>query len=1688
MATNTDRILSYLPHTFLTTERRTVLYTVADPFGNELLLGQNSLAEILLSHWVDFADKGAVSIDDLAEMAKLYGLAPLREEDLKTFRVEPIPVGKAAERSHTTYKDSLESVEEFREHLKHYVRTFLEGTVTVQGVLRIAAEALGLRIADEPEDLDRWWTRQRDDVVTVELRTDDAASQLRFEHTLAMGAPERPAQVTGTVDLSGGIELTGPAILRLRLDGVDQNEIDLAGGLTLPGHLSLEQIVKIINASPRPEIAKPDRGHLKLVAPQIGPLSSLEIVGGANDVAPRLLGLSPRTYHGAPATRAQLVGVSLSGGVDLSAEPFLRLEIDGSHLAEVDCAGSDPSNTSLTEIRAAINHAFQGLGFDVANDDGKNLILRSPSKGLQSTVSVQLPAAQNAATKILGVATAFKSGRNDQPARVTSTRDLRGGIDLSERANVQLRIDSGPSVTINCAGVDPARTARIEIAAAINEALKAEVADVTERSISLTSPTVGSSSAIVFETAPVDDAGPEIFGVDSLLFESSAPTKARIASHPTKIGGVNPWAQNILSLAIDGGAPIEIDLRQAAKPFPKISAVSTEDFVEGFESVTLDELVKTINQSVNANVAATDGQRLLLNSPTTGGASSLEINTLETKRRRRFVTRATVTDEATSAIFGFTDQKARGAAASAARIVGDRDLSQSVDLSKTRLLRLKIDGYPACEIDCAGPRSRATTLTELVARINSALAGVATALKDVAADDGKHLTLTSPSTGTDSLVALEAPRAALDELLGVDPGTFQGADDAPVRFVGTVDLSAGIDLDPNAALNLGFDDQGPLEISLSGPAPNHNSIFELTTKINTALKAVIGGTDGKHIVLTSPTKGAASKLVFAVPSGHDATKDIFGIAPPRSYQGDAAAPARITGLRNRSAGVDLRRMNFLNLAVDGAAARDIDCAAQAAKREAATLDEVVLSINTDLRRAGLTKKVATHDGTHLILTSPAVGDAAQLSVQAYTAGDARRVLLGDVDAIATGAPAVPASITGKATLLAPVDLGRRSFIRLTVNAGRPLDIDVAGTVPGKTFLDEIVARVNSAFPNVASATDDDHLKLTSQVAGEESQLSVLPLRYLEVSEYQPKLRYLKVTAELPPPEPLPLREVRHGDDWLVQNDGAADTEADVGIKAPQGTVGPTIVNSGIGWSVRLFTVIDVGEMARLGRGAEGQLLAEITSADGTTRPVDGSKILVGPLGSQAWVPFDGEWSLTGEVDEAPALQLNNPVAPAIVRLRAQHPDDHVSVRVIESSLADSAPLPIADGGIVRLVGRVSADNDGFRLLDKSGGPIAELRAGPNVNLKHESERVVRVIGPLHEGTPPLMIVRSIARMFDVAVNRALPGSKPEDYLCVTIGEGVADKDSLVLGINADSEKASTLVRAEELDKANILSLPRGQTTFRYLDCLGSRFNQAKFADANQEKFNDARFPDGICGERGIFDVSRFTHVPPEKINAVFSSKPISDPPVEIDFRWEIYQPGTFTVNLPADLLPRFGARFNEARFSQTKNGPELFAGAVAEPPDDPKFLTNLITDHTSHFLKAAEVVGNVPLGWTAVKMPFRKPQFLSLGKPGQAARLYLSEEGLDGFIHLEAKEEGAWGNEIAVSARQVGPAIYDVSVIYRGGCFENARTIVLGQPVAELAQALILPGPIGVLQAKAAGVKAAVTRDRAEYEQLTTTT
>src|SRR2546423_12187336 len=114
MTSRTDRIISYLPGTFSAFPKPSVVYSFIDPFGTELLLAENSLAAVMSAHWGDFADRNAELIDDLACMARLYGLAP---------RAAP-------RRASCGPLSSQESGGELRDHPKRHVPTLLQGTET----------------------------------------------------------------------------------------------------------------------------------------------------------------------------------------------------------------------------------------------------------------------------------------------------------------------------------------------------------------------------------------------------------------------------------------------------------------------------------------------------------------------------------------------------------------------------------------------------------------------------------------------------------------------------------------------------------------------------------------------------------------------------------------------------------------------------------------------------------------------------------------------------------------------------------------------------------------------------------------------------------------------------------------------------------------------------------------------------------------------------------------------------------------------------------------------------------------------------------------------------------------------------------------------------------------------------------------------------------------------------------------------------------------------------------------------------------------------------------------------------------------------------------------------------------------------------------------------------------------------
>jgi hypothetical protein len=243
----------------------------------------------------------------------------------------------------------------------------------------------------------------------------------------------------------------------------------------------------------------------------------------------------------------------------------------------------------------------------------------------------------------------------------------------------------------------------------------------------------------------------------------------------------------------------------------------------------------------------------------------------------------------------------------------------------------------------------------------------------------------------------------------------------------------------------------------------------------------------------------------------------------------------------------------------------------------------------------------------------------------------------------------------------------------------------------------------------------------------------------------------------------------------------------------------------------------------------------------------------------------------------------------------------------------------------------------------------------------------------------------------------------------------------------------------------------------------------------------------------VYDVSRFTRAAPEPEAVFTADPPFADPPVALLFYWSRYQPGAFTVNLPADLPAIFGARFADgsaaerfpaARFGLEADAAEHYPDVVTEPETDANFMVKRIQEKST--LATASTVGRAPIGWVAERIPFEQPRTRNLqggadaasGRPAQAARLYLQEPEASNVIQLTARLPGAWGNDIAVSVRPAGPARFDVGIACPGARFEQGRQIAMGPPLQTLIQNSLQPGPIGVLQAKAAGVEAGITRDQ----------
>jgi len=1625
MPTKTDRILSYLPGTFRALPKPTVLYSLVDAFGNELLQAENTLAAVMRSHWVDTADKNEDVIADLKSIASLYGLSPRDDE----------------------------TVEDFRAHLKHYVRTFLDGTPTVQGILRVTAEALGLVTADSYDQLDTWWKRTSDALTTNENRGDDASGML-FSVLQARGDDATAAYFAGTTDLSAGVDLRNASVLSLKIDGNATATFDLAPMVGDPSKASLNKIIDAINNNSAARASAPDGKHLIIASPTVGASSKLALQDVANDAAAMLLGLAPRSYAGSAASSAIVHGTAdLAAGVDLSDLRYVRIALDGKPPAEIDCAGPTSSATSLQNIVDALNTAL-GSGF--ASQDGHFLSLQSSISGFSSSIQFFSPTAQDATQILFGKVSVISTGKNPQPAQVTGAQDLSKGVDLSRKFNVSIALDGAAPLVINCAGATPGATSLDEIVSKINAGIGKPIASPFKNFLNLISPTQGPSSSIVLSISPIADATYEIFGIPSREAAGNDATAASLVGN-TLPATINFGAQHLLQIAVDDGGIVPIDFWAAV---PNRAVASPSD------------ATTAINNALGSNLASSSIDHLVLTSLTKGAASCILVSPVTISRTKRFVTRSFVMGEAAETVLGVAYQKSTGSPASPARVEGTAELSRGVDLRTDPFLQFSIDGAPPLTVDCSQgpPRPRVALPGEISAAINKQIAAAlgAPGKSHVASDDGHHLFFTSPSTGASSSIEfLSSTSTDAASLLGLPYGEIFGHDAIGVSFQATVDLSGGVDLSAARKVKLAIDGAAPVEIDCAGQNPNQTSQAEILTRINAALNANIASPNGKFLTLTSPTKGANSRIEILAPASSDATQKILGVGP-RSYHGQGAVNARIPGTKDLSASQDLSKARFLRLAVNSKAPLDIDCSAAANSLVQCSLTEIMKAINDAAKQTVATSP----DGKTLLLSSPTQGVCGEIALQPYPSDGAFTRLLGNAAKVTKGSDAAAAVITGSVDLLAGANLGERRTVRISLDGEAPTDVDIAGAKPSQTFLDEIIGKINDTLGPVASASSDTHLILSSLTRGENSSIEVLPIRALELCEYSPAQVSQSFT-------------LKHGDGFALNNTGAAASSLNVELTAPQGLAGVTFINRTTQQVIRVMEPIPVGGTMFLQSGDGSLPTLRILDSIGNQLPVSSDSLEAGPLGTRATVPFLsllGPWYLVGgNEDTWASLQLNDPQAPNLLLLRARtrgSNGDSIGVTVDPASLTQ-VPAPATNGSLTTLIGKIHMQDTSFQLLNADNSVLAILRKGATTGFDSFADTPAIVRGNLYANgaNPPILSAQFVAALFDVKIlGIDTSGTTTiETYGSVSIGMGLDQPESLAAQILS---KPSQSVVAEEISKISAFELSRGKTNWTFLVCDGARFDFAVF-DA-------ATFAGGACFEPGVFDASRFANMPPESEAAVFSGDP-STITANLKFSWLSCQPGSFDVNLPADLPGKFGARFDEALFGSDGKAPETYSGIVMEPPTDTDYLKTRINGHSS--LVVADTVDRVPIGWDASMIPFHHPraQNLTGGTDTGPASIFLSEPGVPTFVKLTAKNPGTWGNAIAVSAVKLSPGRFEITVGYQAASFESAReTVFAGKvlsagddPLPPLTGLLLKPRPVGVLQGKAAGVLAKVTREGA---------
>ncbi|HWQ15750.1 MAG TPA: hypothetical protein VNL77_23315, partial [Roseiflexaceae bacterium] len=1020
------------------------------------------------------------------------------------------------------------------------------------------------------------------------------------------------------------------------------------------------------------------------------------------------------------------------------------------------------------------------------------------------------------------------------------------------------------------------------------------------------------------------------------------------------------------------------------------------------DATTASEIVARINAALAAPVASTDGRRITLTSPTAGAASRIDV-----------LPPGDAQADATDIILGIAPREVHGAPPDHAVLRGLVALEEPLDLRRLRILWLSIDGGPLLEIDVAGADPARTRLQEVIDAINAA-AGTT-----VAFPEENRLVLRSPTAGAESAIMLRAPvtrtprffytrgrvrEDAATAIFGFAAGRAEGRLPEPARLTGTVDLSRGADLRVAHTLRIQLDDRDPREIFVANPArPMVTTLDHLVATINgeAGFGAPVASVRDGRLELTSVVEGPSGRVALGVSSASDAGELLFGLPPGSAARGRAAERVVFVGMGDLARGLDIRETFRLRLGVDERPVVAVDLREGLAEGAPPILSPAQVAIALNRALGG---SYASHDGRRIIITSQREGSASRVAIELAGENDATAAVFGLTEARSyQGQDATQARLVGAVNLAGGVQLGVRRHLSLEIDGQLIADIDCAGKDTGPTTLADLKQRIDAAAGRPVTGELDGKLVILSPTRGAGSSVA---LRISTAADARSRLLGdAPLTALGAPGRPAELR-------------GAVSLNRPLDLRVRS----------------RIRLRLDGGEIYEIDCAGERP---ERTFADEIV-----AKINVVLPGAAA---LDGERRLV--------LRAARRVELLAQRHFTLYEFTPVAARTPEQELRYGTTWEVASASVraepAAWALRSLSGVDRPRLTNRDTGAWvmveAVIPAGFTMHVQVDDEGALRAW-------------------------MEAPGRPTRDL-----------RERVRAGLGAAAEPAESVARAV----AAALTLPTGRSRWLYTDCYGDRYDAAYFGQRPRRgrrprlQVVPAHFAGGqVCHAPGVFNQSRFHNPEQPGTETVFGSREAqARPQAATWFSYRSHQAGRFELELPSDLPPQFGGRFNEARFAARSAGGQpvpniVYREAIFDLPGDPRALQeqiearpNIITARDT-FIEAEEIEtgGEFPIyrGAPIYSVPFNLPRPLAGGGAGAPARAYLVQPGVEFAVELIAREPGAWGNLIEISAPESEtPGGFDVAVTYTGrDVFENARAKVAEQ----------------VTRARAAGVLGVVTR------------